>query len=61
MIALEAAGATQSEMSSFRVLDTYKMRLIAVGPYQKIVNEVAEKIDRLRRIIEQLETRQTAR
>lgn len=61
LAALEAANVTQSEMSSFRVLGTYKTQVIAVGPYKKIVNEVVEKINRLRQIIEQLETRQRAR
>lgn len=61
LAALEAANATQSEVSSFRVLGTYDTKVIAVGPYQKIVNEVAEKIRRLRKIIEQLETRQRGR
>ena len=43
------------------VLGTYKTQVIPGGPYQKVVNEVAEKINRLRKIIEQLEMRQKAR
>jgi diguanylate cyclase (GGDEF)-like protein len=61
LAALEAASATQSEMSWFRVLGTYKEQVMAAGPYRKTVNEVAEKLARLRQIIEQLETRQKAR
>jgi hypothetical protein len=58
---MEAANATQSEMSWFRVLGTYDTHVVADGPYKKTVNEVAEKINRLRRIIGQLETRNRAR
>ena len=61
LLALEDANATQSEMSSFRVLGTYKTQILTAGEYQKIVNEVAEKINRLRKITEQLEARHRAR
>lgn len=57
--ALMDAGATQSQMSSFRVLGTYKPKGLPgrTPNHRKIVNEVAEKIARVRAIIEQLETR----
>lgn len=61
--ALEEAGATQSQLSTFRVLGTYTSKGLhgKTQHHKKIVNEVAEKIVRLRAIIDQLEPRQRRR
>ena len=59
LAALADARASQSEMSWFRVIGTYTRKGLPgrTSEHRKIVNEVAEKIDRLRRIIEQIEER----
>jgi diguanylate cyclase (GGDEF)-like protein len=59
LAALEEAGATQSQLSTFRVLGTFTSKGLQgkTQHHGKIVNEAAEKIGRLRIIAEQLEAR----